>query len=54
MIDTKALKKLIAGFNQYIAYKRIQEGVDINKLTKDSISIQFRIGFTNFINFIHV
>ena len=54
VIDTGALKKSIAGFNQYIAYKRTQEGADIDKLTKGSISIQFGIGSTNFINFIYI
>ena len=54
VIDIGALKKSIASFNQYIAYKYIQEGADIDRLTKGSISVQFGISFTNFIGSIYV
>ena len=35
-------------------YKYTQKGADINKSTKGSVSVQFKIGFTDFIGFIHV
>ena len=54
MIDTGASKKSTAGFNQYIAYKRTQEGADIDGSTKGSVSVQFGIGSTDFIGSIHV
>ena len=39
IIDTRALKKLTAGFNQYIAYKCTQKGADIDRSTKGSVSV---------------
>src|SRR6266702_1356481 len=51
MIDTKALKRLIVGYRQYFAYRKIYNTiVDISKA--GAINIQFGIGFTSFIGFV--
>ena len=54
IINTGALKKLTAGFSQYIMYKYTQKGVDINRLTKGSVSVQFGISSTDFIGSIYI
>ena len=49
IINTRALKKLIVGYKQYLAYKKTCNTI-INILKAGAINIQFSIGFISFIS----
>jgi hypothetical protein len=53
IIDTKALKKSIVGYRQYLIYRKTYNTI-INTLKASAINIQFSISSTPFISFITV
>src|SRR6266568_1972490 len=53
MVDTRALKRLTAGYRQYLVYRKTYNTI-INTLKAGAINIQFGIGFTPFIGSITV
>ncbi len=54
MINTGASRQLTTGYGQYIAYKRITKGANINTTQASTINVQFRIGSTPSIGLIIV
>ena len=53
MIDTRALKRSIIGYKQYLVYRKTYN-IIINILKAGAINIQFGIGSTSSISFITV
>src|SRR6266567_9039728 len=53
MIDTRAFKCFIAGYSQFLALQKINK-VQLNKSTKGTVSVQFRIGSISSISSIKV
>ena len=53
IINTKASKCFIVGYSQFLTLQKINK-VQLNKSTKNTVSVQFKIGSTSSINFIKV
>jgi len=53
VINTRALKRLIVGYGQYLVYRKTHNTV-INTLKAGAINIQFSIGFTSSISSVTV
>jgi uncharacterized membrane protein len=51
MINTRALKRLTAGWGQYLTYQKVQNTL-INTATADAINVQFGIGFISSVGLI--
>jgi hypothetical protein len=53
IIDTKASKHFTVGYSQFLTLQKIDK-VQLNKSIRGTVSVQFRIGFTSFINSIKI
>ena len=53
IINTKAFKHFIAGYNQFLILQKINK-VQLNKSIRGIVSVQFEIGSISSINFIKV
>ena len=54
MIDTSASKYSTVGYEQYLAYKAINDDATINFIKAGAIYVQFGIGFISSIKFINI
>ena len=53
IINTKAFKYFIVGYNQFFILQKINK-IQLNKSIKSTVSVQFRIGSISFISFIKI
>ena len=54
IIDIGAFKKSTTGYSQYLAYKAINDYIDINTMQTRAVNIQFGIGLTALIKSVAV